>query len=525
MANTVTEAGCSREEVATNLAKRPECKKPITDQETATSGDIHGNALRLIYTLIEEGILEVSEEQCDRFYELYHTSPLQQQHLADFKELLGQVKVVPGKSFRLIGDVFSDRGANDYLTLLTLQKLQQGGVNLEINYSNHDLDFILWMEGQKGELKEPHNHSIRDLIGLCGDRIIALDEVQQLYQEVITPSMRLFSAEVCDGDLILYSHAPIPWRVVAEAAEMAGIEPNFRTAEDAVKTIELINVWFQQELEARRLHQHMKYHPDLEMTVNRMGYQGADIPKGCPLEATAWTRKIDPKELVTGLPFKVHNVHGHTGPGGVAYKGRIPHDAGMTHSNTDTDFAKLPKNDAEKMGFKENIEEVPYVKFSSPVPMKPLNTAELREQLKVEQLIKAAFRGIDNYIAFRDPRVKERGGMKRSLAQRVSNRGYQDALAARARLTILADQPKEENLREILNLIKDTDRQGIYGRDKEKPLNDTSLRTFVINELAISCDIGGHSVKKKLGMVSERLEQEIAKLPKLPLHQAPTVRR
>lgn len=126
-----------------------------------TLGDLHGNALKLLYFLIKEGVIDMSSEDYFEFGSLYIDEdfsnpidpktkttppsflPLSQQTITQLKSILRRITVLPNRpKIRLIGDVLCDRGANDYLTLKLIEKIAQEKVPLEIILSNHDLDFI-----------------------------------------------------------------------------------------------------------------------------------------------------------------------------------------------------------------------------------------------------------------------------------------------------------------------------------------------------------------------------------------------
>jgi hypothetical protein len=134
---------------STNLHQLPEV---INYHYTHVSvGDLHGNALKLIYTLIEEGVLELSEEEQESSAHIYiklrdiYNKPINElrvDDLAKFQDIINKAKVNKNKAVTLIGDELADRGNNDYFTLLVLQKLKEEQVNIEIMLSNHSVEFI-----------------------------------------------------------------------------------------------------------------------------------------------------------------------------------------------------------------------------------------------------------------------------------------------------------------------------------------------------------------------------------------------
>ncbi len=125
-----------------------------------TLGDLHGNALKLLYFLVREGIFKIKSDDYFEFCNIYEeeslsvasawfsfqggpVSDLDSIKVAKLGAILERIEVNPAPpKIRLIGDTLSDRGANDYFTLKIIKKLGVAHVPLEIILSNHDLGFI-----------------------------------------------------------------------------------------------------------------------------------------------------------------------------------------------------------------------------------------------------------------------------------------------------------------------------------------------------------------------------------------------
>lgn len=129
-----------------DLKVYPRQVRDPSDKEV-TIGDLHGNTMKFIWIMIHEGAMEMSETDFNRMWQLYDNlgnSPNENSSsdLTEFQAILRQAKLNPKVKLRLIGNVFADRGNNDYLTLKVLEKLHTSGVSPEIIYSNHDATLL-----------------------------------------------------------------------------------------------------------------------------------------------------------------------------------------------------------------------------------------------------------------------------------------------------------------------------------------------------------------------------------------------
>ncbi|MCK1859324.1 hypothetical protein MXE00_13165 [Legionella pneumophila] len=116
-----------------------------------TIGDLHGNAMKLMFMLVKHGIAtNISIEDYNRLVEIYRTPTkgLTKELLGEFNEILTKIKFNSDSTIRLIGDELADRGNNDYFTLKILEKLNEHTVPVEIIVSNHSIEFIEAYEKQ-----------------------------------------------------------------------------------------------------------------------------------------------------------------------------------------------------------------------------------------------------------------------------------------------------------------------------------------------------------------------------------------
>ena len=117
----------------------------LSDITNATLGDLHGNALKLLFFLTYLGIFQINEEIYKRLVHIYHTptAALTQELLDEFDFIVGDIPILNRTLLvRLIGDELADRGSNDYFTLRILEKLYLEEIPIEILLSNHGIGFI-----------------------------------------------------------------------------------------------------------------------------------------------------------------------------------------------------------------------------------------------------------------------------------------------------------------------------------------------------------------------------------------------
>jgi hypothetical protein len=133
---------------------------PMQPNDTLELGDMHANALRLIYHLIKHGVFQVNETDYgtmvrlyNEIFDLFNTnetlsdhqkSEIIQKHNA-FKTLIDNIaiKEQPIK-LKLIGDLLADRGASDILMEWLIIKLHNAeNITLSILASNHDQAYFI----------------------------------------------------------------------------------------------------------------------------------------------------------------------------------------------------------------------------------------------------------------------------------------------------------------------------------------------------------------------------------------------
>lgn len=336
-------------------------------------GDMHGNALKLIYTMIEEGVLALKDEPrrdvadgirrkklpvfgkytfegltADDKYQILrniYNTPVNQLTLDDlnaFQYLINKADVHIKKSVTLIGDELADRGNNDYFTLLVLQRLKKSDVNIDIILSNHSVEFIRDYEHREftgvAHLGRGQGQSLTNMRGLIQKNLIKEDDVRKIVNEVYKPMVKAISYTITpEGDITLFSHAPIGLETIKALAAKFKLPYRDSTPIELITTINSINIHVQQLFADKKL----------AALIDKEGpadpYNPVP-PESQPLQRLVWNRGLG-NELVTkpndGIAsFKVNFVHGHIGDGEILKNGRerLP-----THQNLDTSFGKYPE--------------------------------------------------------------------------------------------------------------------------------------------------------------------------------------
>ena len=351
-----------------DLRRLPEVIK--NDATHITLGDLHGNALKLIYVLIEEGVMELKyaedvnlsadalkgqmKKRYDQLRAVY-SKPVHKltkdeiiefkKNITEFKKIINKAQINTNKAITLIGDELADRGNNDYLTLLMLQRLRLAGVNIDILLSNHSSNFIRDFEKfskftGKNEFEDPsQGQSLINMEKLIQAGVIEESEVRTLVNDHYQvhnedkPVVKAINYTMSrDGEITLLSHAPIGLETIHALAKKFGVPYVDNTPKGLISTIDLVNA----KIHAAFINNKLASLIDAEV---RNGHpdRKKPIPLNYPLHRLIWGRVLG-DELIT-VPsggFKVNFVHGHIGQGPTLKNG-LPL---LTHQNTDTYFGK-----------------------------------------------------------------------------------------------------------------------------------------------------------------------------------------
>lgn len=358
-----------------DLYQCPKAIIPPDPNNQLTLGDLHGNAIKLIFALIHGNILALSAiDDYDKLVEIYKKFPapwaeteelylsgknergelfyppqefikqarrahetssdykvLTEEDLKFVRKIINEAtikdKSVRPALFRLIGDTLADRGANDIYTLLILKKLVDTGVTFEILLSNHDIEFIESYE-KEGELEFSSHYtqlfqtaSMLALQILIDKKLIDRGEVKELIDKYYKPNLKLLSYALNPDKtaITIYSHAGIGLKTIEGLADkLLGLNYFYddSTAEKLALTIEDINLAFQAKLNANQVH--TLYDPDTMRTMSGgKPINAMDSAMDSPVEFIMWNRQYGSlhrpsKNIISNPPYyKIDFVHGH----------------------------------------------------------------------------------------------------------------------------------------------------------------------------------------------------------------------
>lgn len=287
-----------------------------TEGTEITIGDLHGNAIKLMFMLVKHGIAtNISKAYYNRLVEIYKTptTNLTKELLGEFNEILAKIEFNSDSTIRLIGDELADRGNNDYFTLKILEKLNEHTVPVEIILSNHSIEFIEACEKQD-DFHAPmisiggHAPSMEKLQTLVETGIVKREEILEIAKKAYKPTLRAISYSLSEDnkEITIYSHAAIGLDTIKSLAQKLNVEFKDTTAEDLAQTINNINKQFQTHVKnntVNTLYTHAKMY---------IGYSGSVDLRDAPFEFIMWNRiyhHIARPAVHSG--YNVNFVHGH----------------------------------------------------------------------------------------------------------------------------------------------------------------------------------------------------------------------
>ncbi|NDH08316.1 MAG: hypothetical protein EBY16_01630 [Gammaproteobacteria bacterium] len=222
-----------------------------------TVGDLHGNALKLMFILISEGIVtNMTSQQYQELVRIYSTptEALNPNHLQGLNAIVSSLEFNKDCLLRLLGDEFSDRGSNDYFTLKILEKLKQEQVPFEIIVSNHGVEFLLAFEKvpqfQDYKSKVRPATSMHNLQALMKKGMVTSEEMVAFAEQSYRPSLKLISYSLSkykdDSEITIYSHGKTGLDTIKDLTEQLGVKYEDKTAIELAQTIDGINQKFQE---------------------------------------------------------------------------------------------------------------------------------------------------------------------------------------------------------------------------------------------------------------------------------------
>lgn len=302
---------------AVNIKQIPSISKQYAARAGSqiTIGDLHGNALKLMYFLVKHGVLtNVSDNDYRRFVALYDKNPneLNKNDLIWFNQFLGKLNVNALGTLRFIGDELADRGSNDYFTLKIFELLSKKKVKMEVILSNHGADFIQAHEINQGYRPQVLGYefaaSMAHLNHLINKGLVSKNEIDNLVKQHYLPNLKALSYtfDETTNRIAIFSHAPIGLETIRALANRIGVEYNDNTMKDLAATIEEINRVFNEEYVKRgRIHTLLDNHA--------VSGSGANIDSQAhPFAFLLWNRNYNRLERPSNHKgYHLKYIHGH----------------------------------------------------------------------------------------------------------------------------------------------------------------------------------------------------------------------
>jgi len=250
-----------------NIDVRP-ARNYLEGVTSITIGDLHGNAIKLLYFLVCHGVCDISEESYARLVAIYHTTHnlykprldnRERAHykkiIDEFNQIINEINIIDRNILvKLIGDELADRGGNDYFVLKILQKLHQGRVCVTILLSNHGVEFIeayeRYTERKKlyGTVIRPKAcaQSLYKLAILIDNDLVSFQEISEIVEKCYMPSLKLldFSLNGKSLGISIFSHAPIGMTEIRLLSNKMCVAFDASTSKKLADTINRINKHF-----------------------------------------------------------------------------------------------------------------------------------------------------------------------------------------------------------------------------------------------------------------------------------------
>lgn len=344
-----------------DITQFPETITSLKSGEQLTIGDLHANALKFIYILVQKGIMKIDKDNYKKLvstYEKFETlcnaiatrrvsfdksgrkKPFGKEVLTEnektrlaryagqFSAILESTTFTSHKNLvRLIGDEVCDRSGSDAFVLMILQKLNVAKIPVNILSSNHGNEFLQAFENDFKCFKSKRVHmygqdsSLVNLGLLVEADVITKDKLIELVKTVYLPTLRLidYSIDKENNRITLYTHAPVGLETIEALAKKFKVAYSDESVTSLADTIEKINCAFAYKVATKKVCEFSDINA-IDKT------QITDIDTDHPLVRVMWHRGYKDCDLpTTKNGYKLHYVHGHHGHGEVpeAYKSFI----------------------------------------------------------------------------------------------------------------------------------------------------------------------------------------------------------
>lgn len=298
-----------------------------SEKDFVTLGDLHGNAGKLVFFLVKEGIASFEPaENCQKILDFYNRNqavtnfPINQELSRLIKTMV--IKKPPDvPQVRLIGDELSDRGKNDGITIEILKKLHNAQPSFEIMVSNHSIEFLRDISGLENMLCPGCITSIQPIKKILSQKVEReknLKDIKNFINEVYMKHLKLISVTPqSDGNPVVFTHAPTEPKLVYAAAKELGAatQPDCDTEENLRKNITIcadkINLNYLEKLKSAFNDSNVQNNI-LQKNMST-GADGKTLYQ--PIADLFWNRHTGKREYE---PWKTAN--GHNTPEGLNFK-------------------------------------------------------------------------------------------------------------------------------------------------------------------------------------------------------------
>ncbi|HAT8917499.1 TPA: Dot/Icm T4SS effector WipC [Legionella pneumophila] len=282
-----------------------------------TIGDLHGNALKLLYFLIRNDVIKIDKEDYKLFVNIYQKNPneLTTKDLSFFQIIVNSAEINTQHKIRFLGDDLCDRGMNDYYTLVIYKKLDQANVPFEVILSNHGNFFLTAYERPEQSFNynpygEGENEStVQSMLNMGRlidrgliDKQDILEMIQYHYlKHIVLPG---YTHNKDKNELTIYTHAPIDLEIISALANDLQVPFKDSNLYELTKSLDAINSKIKQWILSNTFTRHYK---ELNEAHNQ-----TNTPS--PIKQILWNRDysiLDRHANPNNKPYGINYVHGH----------------------------------------------------------------------------------------------------------------------------------------------------------------------------------------------------------------------
>lgn len=298
-----------------NLKVFPSTVQHLEFGEEVTIGDLHGNAMKLIYFLVSYGILEIAPSEYLDLYRVYdrYTELLTHNDIERFNEIINRAVINTHAKIRFIGDELCDRGMNDYFTLKVIEKMAKSNLDFEFVLSNHAFFFIKTYESSDQSFSEnpyggkKHESVVRSMLNMgkiITRGLISKEEIIYIVENFYLPHIKLIGTTINPKkrSVVLYTHAPVDLKIIHHFATDIGLPFRDYSIQAINSSLYELNGVVASWLKKKQFS--LNYYHLLERYNSRN--------TNSPLKLILWNRNYMDLERKHHLnSYKVFYVHGH----------------------------------------------------------------------------------------------------------------------------------------------------------------------------------------------------------------------